>query len=491
MNVLFLQNEYFMKIILKRILLTVFIIIYAFISYSFIDLLYSLEGAKTFGLIFIILSIVLFLVCVSVFIFSALHEKFSMCLGMLICILPFSSKIPIKYIVYIDNAGRNNFFTLVCFLIVLLVTFIVLNTKLKYQDIFVNFRTNKGLCLALFGLFTSCLVTQVINLGLISGLSIVLLRIGIPSIFFFCTLLSIKNYKDLYVIFGCIIVSMLIAILMSNIGTTIKLSDSGLAGMLVKRAQVEGFASWTMFGTLLSLTLPLCMFFYLDSGKILIKIFMISIFSIFMYEIIITHTRGSIISSITLLTILLHNKTKKYYNTNSFWCYLLITILTAGPIVYQEIFMRAWASDMLYDTSVNARFERILSAIEYIKHNPIIGIGFGKPQGVYSEEIAYYIYNGYLSWWVFSGLFGMLFFLYIHYKATQVCFSHTLSLDKNEFLVGITMLLIMIGWLINQMITADQLTYFHSVESVCYFYIHIGIACSIRNIIYNEHIVKC
>ena len=92
----------------------------------------------------------------------------------------------------------------------------------------------------------------------------------------------------------------------------------------------------------------------------------------------------------------------------------LIISVIIGNYVWSTISARPiWGYRWMDDTNVIARFSRINASWQYVRDHVFIGIGFGRPEANYLSSIAYYVYNGFLSWWNFTGLGGMISFIAI------------------------------------------------------------------------------
>jgi O-antigen ligase len=472
--------------ITRNIRFLVLLILLSLIEIYFLDKLYALGATTRFGLLFVLFSTVLFAFLCFSLVACLLKENYSMAVGSIICILPIIAKFPVKYNIYTDYAMRENFFTFTGILTTLILLVILFNNR-KTGLVLNRLKSNSDIIFAIIVLFFSCMLTQVVNLGVLDGISIVITRILIPFSFLLCIILSIQERQDIYIVFSSIIISMVIAMILGNIGTIIDYSESGLRDITIKRAHVEGFASWTMFGTLLSLAVPILICMFLIVKKVGLKILLFTVLLTVIFTIFSTHTRGALLMSSIIVLLIANRKIHQSYNLKPIIVMFVLLFIVFYSAIATNVASRAWGIDKIRsDTSFNSRLERIEEAFNFALDNVFIGIGFGKPVARRNPKMAFYIYNGFLSWWVFSGLIGMLAFIYLNVRAITKCFSFVNSHENEDYLIGITMLSIIVGWMINQVTTADQLTYFHSIESVSFYYIHLGIICSLTSFVSHK-----
>ncbi len=467
------QNRQLMSI-------SIAVLVVSILEYKLIEYLTSLRGVETYGPGFLLITVILFLVWITTFTYFWLQGKRVLLFSSVIIALPLLTRIPIRLIFYIDNMHRLNYLNATVALIIIMLFAPV--SKTSFQTLNTAIRDHRTLVFWFAMLILNTVVTQVLRLGFFTGIVISFYRVGVPILVSLLIIEMSETIEDTKKFSAALIISLCIAVLMSHMGTIAKLGATGFGTGYVVRSEVTGFASWTMYATLLATTMPIVLAMIPTVSHKKWRILLWFSMAIFAFELLNTHTRGAILCLIPLLIVLVDKRWWKQVNV--LWIVLSLFIIGTlfGDFVWTKLQMRPWGGEWRYDTSVVARLERIRWAWEYIRDHPFVGLGFGLPKSEYHVEIAQYIYNGFLSWWIFAGLGGVISFVAICIISIKNGWCAYRSGDPIIGLMGAGILASFMGWMINQFTTADQLTYFHPIESVSFFYVLVGLMAAAKQI---------
>lgn len=463
------------------------LLIIAILAGSAILHLSSRQGVETYGEKFLFISVLLFMVLIAAFANFWIRKKRVLLFSAFIIALPLLVRIPVRLHIYTDSMHHDNFLSVtVAFVIIMLFAPVPKRSSQTLNTVIHNHRV---LVIWYVMLIANAFVSQILNLGPSVGIAMVFLRVGVPILISLLVIEMAETLEDIKTISTAVILSLCLAVVMSYIGTSKKLVAAGLDSGFIVRSDVASFASWTMYATLLVTTMPVILVMIAIVSHKMRRILLWCFMAIFVFEILNTHTRGALLCLIPLLIVLVDRRWYKRVNISWIILFLIVSGLLFGGFVWTKLQMRPWGSEWRYDPSVLGRLHRISLSWEYIRDHPFVGVGFGLPKPNYNREIAYYVYNGFLSWWNFTGLGGMISFIAVCILSVKNGWRAYRSRNPIIGLMGVGFLAGFMGWMINQVTTADQLTYLHSIESVSFFYILVGLMAATKQITMSSQYV--
>jgi hypothetical protein len=318
------------------------------------------------------------------------------------------------------------------------------------------------LILALTGLFT-----QIYHLGFRAGLGIVYVRVIQPFIFVLLASYWASSKTKLGTLF-------VIAITASLAGIGLRVSSPTMIDEATGR--VFAIGSWTIYGTILSATIPLVICLLATTRRFWVKVLLVGIMTMLVWEAFLTGTRGAILAFLTFGLFVFTRETR--------WLFLIggtVGLIAFGVLGEDAVIefsggrlLTLDPQTMLNDANAAVRFWRNSLALDYILTHPFEGLGLGKPTGASAWEIVFWTYNPYLAWGVPFGIFGLIGFAILMLQSAMRAVRNFLHAHSDTRIYQLTIGICLLVWVVNQFTTGDSMTYLQSVESTFFFYLIIG-----------------
>lgn len=363
---------------------------------------------------------------------------------------------------YTDTLGEKTHLGLKSIMLVTVFLIMLIKDKAWLKEV----RNKRFFCWSLSVLSLCGLYTQVYHLGAKAGFGVVFIRILQPIIFmvvigYVCT--TLEGLKKIWL---SIIGAVFIMILFRYLGESQEFD-------YVER--VSSFISWTMYGTILTSTIPLAVALILTGSNITIRLSMIFYTLVAIAETTLTKTRGAILS-LPLVTVLIWKHSKLL----SFTLLIAIAIMVLflpNQDVMPDFGTRVFSFnpfEYLQDRNWLSRVDRNIDALRFISENPIGGLGLGAPTVWSGHELAFWVYNPYLHWGVSMGVGAMAAFaVLMAWSLLEACRNY--SREQTNFkMYQLAIIVSLLIWMVNQFTTGDSLTYLHKWESTLFFYVLIG-----------------
>lgn len=199
----------------------------------------------------------------------------------------------------------------------------------------------------------------------------------------------------------------------------------------------------------ISISIFLMVFLWLTNSKrtyflVSLPFVMIQVLTLFILD-----RKGVLLSFIVSLSILVFTLLKKkHFNIKSKFTVVLIFIsilfFTLNSKRFQELYKKDNYSDVLKFNSTNLRYNIYACAFQKVIESPFLGYGLGdvqlelnkcyKKRSPLLTEIIYNSHNQYLSYYLSSGIIGLMLLVYVIFKLFKQSFS-----KKNVLLLSITL----------------------------------------------------
>lgn len=395
---------------------------------------------------------------------SAFQLRVEAIILVLICLLPVFSIASINFPPsYVDSVGLVTAPNLTSIALVGSFMLLLYRDWLWFRKCSKTLIIRAMLFLAICGVFT-----QTYHLGIIDGLLLVFLRVIQPIIFIVLVSYVARSNEGLQNLFVSFVVSVLLAILI-RVASPIPV-DPGTG-----RAFAIG--SWTIYGTILVAVLPLAITLSVDKKSIWIKIILVLIIPLMIFEVFLTQTRGAIAA---LAALGLFGLEKRFRWVAIVGSLLLVILLLnwEGNINTAELsggrLLTLDIKVMMDDKNWISRLERNFESLQYIYSHPFSGLGLGRPTAETGSQLAYWVYNPYLAWGVSMGIPAMLAFVLVMYQAILNSLRNYFREQEKLKIYQLCIFISLVVWIVNQFTTGDSLTYLQSIESILFFYAVIG-----------------
>jgi O-antigen ligase len=145
------------------------------------------------------------------------------------------------------------------------------------------------------------------------------------------------------------------------------------------------------------------------------RMFNIALFFIGFYALFLTGNRGAIIAYLMVfiyITIIGGARLKSMLSIFFILLFFSVEIIETTQRIYNMYNIALNNIPIELDGSINERVSSALKALDYIRKNPFIGVGFGQ----YSELESLPIHNVFLRIFVESGMIGFMAFILLFYK---------------------------------------------------------------------------
>jgi O-antigen ligase len=398
-------------------------------------------------------------------VWAVYKKKYEMLLFGFILTFPFAHTLNSFFftLIYVDSLGpTSNYLGLTnCLLLLSLFMLIIRESNLIRQAF------SKAIPWCFVALFFAGFLTQSYHLGIVNGLIIGYVRIMQPLIFIILVSHVARTKPGLRKIMIVLVVTIAITIFYRIISPSTLVTDPVYQ-------RVGGLGSWTIYGTLLVASIPLAIVLWVTTPKL--KLFIVGLIPLTVYEAYLTQTRGAIVA-LGALGLFAFEKRFRF---------LIIPLLLAviwilsspDPITIQLTGNRLLSLDarvMSNDINWGVRIERNLSALRYIETHPFTGLGLGQPSSETGSQLAFWVYNPYLHWGVAMGIPAMLAFAYMMLQSIFNAIRNFTSETGENKIYQFGILIALTVWVINQFTTGDSLTYLSVPEATLMFYAVIGL----------------
>lgn len=410
----------------------------------------------------------------------AKKRQYSAMLSIMIAALPVMGVLDRNGLVlYQDDAGYKSFLGAIALFPMVVLFFVLADVITRRARISWLVDELRWTFMWIALLFLAVATTQVMRLGIGAGLAMTLLRVGIPAIVLFLTLASVREISDLHVLMFAIVACLLVA-------SVLRLSASGAIGDTYhdalgtpyRRAWLPGFAYVTGYGLVMAAGVPLTLGLMAASSRRWIRLLLVAMTAAFIVETIQSHTRGAILGLLAVLPVFLSPRFLRKVRG-------ILIMVVAGTVLgakwlYDLVSIRPlWGYEWLSDATVVGRMHRLGDAWAFIRANPLIGLGFGKVQPPYSPDISFYVYNGFLAWWVFGGVVAALAFVAINLRSLlagwRAIRSSKRSSKSDLTVVALSLNCSFLVFISGQITSGESMTYLTGLPVVIIYFVELGL----------------
>lgn len=198
------------------------------------------------------------------------------------------------------------------------------------------------------------------------------------------TLLSLLHYH------GALYIPALRAVEQANLA-----AQEGDAGTLLRLCGIGVFNDPNDFSLLLVVAIAICVYVMCEGRGAIVRTVMIAPLAIFVYALLLTHSRSGFVSAVTALLVYLHVRLG-FRNA-----------LPAAILLFAGLLAVAWGRQTTFnidnpEDTFQSRLELWDNALQVFKAAPIFGVG----QGRIIDSLGHVVHNSYLQAFSEMGLFG-------------------------------------------------------------------------------------